>query len=114
MKSILTTNFDEFIEQALDIEKVPYKVICTNEEFKAYYKNGCKEFAILKIHGTVSRPETIVAVSNHYKTGKGFGGMKSIVTQTFIKNFPTLFLVRSTKKMSDCTQIRCCSHVVCL
>ncbi len=91
VRSILTTNFDEFIERALDMEGVEYKVICTNNEFKEYLNGGCKGFAILKIHGTVSRPDTIVAVSNHYKLGKGFGGMKATVTHHFIQNYPTLF-----------------------
>ncbi len=90
--TILTTNFDEFIEQALDDEGVHYKVICTNEEFKEYLENACEEFAVLKIHGTVSRPETIIAVASHYKTSGGFEGYKSLVAHHFIRNFPTVFL----------------------
>ena len=91
VKTILTTNFDEFIEQALNQEGVEYKVVCTNEEFKLYYENGCNKFAVLKIHGTVSRPETILAVSSHYKTSGGFAGYKTLVTHNFIEKFPTLF-----------------------
>jgi hypothetical protein len=92
LQSVLTTNFDEFIERALEEEGVLYQVICTTEEFKIFMDNGCRGFAILKIHGTVSRPDTIVAVANHYKGGKGFGGMKAVVTHFFMKHFPTVFL----------------------
>jgi len=92
LQSVLTTNFDEFIERALDEEGVTYQVICTTDEFKTFLDNGCKGFAVIKIHGTVSRPDTIVAVANHYKGGKGFGGVKAIVTHHFMKHHPTVFL----------------------
>jgi len=91
LRSILTTNFDEFIERALDAEGIKYRVICTSEEFQEYKNSGYSEFTILKIHGTVSRPETIVAVANHYKSGKGFGGVKSTVTAHMVRNYPTVF-----------------------
>ena len=91
VRSIMTTNFDEFIEQALDLEGVSYRVICTTNEFQEYAQSGYKGFVVLKIHGTVSRPDTIVAVANHYKSGKGFGGVKSTVKQFFVKNFPTVY-----------------------
>jgi len=91
VRSILTTNFDEFIERALDDEGVQYRAICTSDEFKQYLESGYKGFVILKIHGTVSRPDTIVAVANHYKSGKGFGGIKATVTQHFISHYPTIF-----------------------
>ena len=91
LKTILTTNFDIFIERALDEEGIPYKVICTDEEYKDYYQNGLDEFAVLKIHGSISRPDTIVAVANHYKTGKGFGGWKATVMQHFVQKYPTIF-----------------------
>jgi hypothetical protein len=92
LQSVLTTNFDEFIEEALDDEGVSYQVICTTDEFKIFLEGGCKGFAVLKIHGTVSRPDTIVAVANHYKGGKGFGGVKAVVTHHFMKHHPTVFL----------------------
>ena len=91
LKSVLTTNFDVFIERALEEDCVPYKVICTDEEFRDFYRNGCNSFAVLKIHGTIRRPRTIVAVANHYKSSKGFGGWKATVMHHYIKNFPTIF-----------------------
>ena len=91
VKSILTTNFDVFIERALEEECVPYEVICTDEEFRDFYRKGCKPFAVLKIHGTIRRPDTIVAVANHYKSSKGFGGWKATVMHHYIKNYPTVF-----------------------
>ena len=92
LKGILTTNFDIFIERALTKENVPFKTVVTAEEFSAYYDSGCKEFAVLKIHGTVDRPSTIVAVANHYKNGKGFSGAKELVLAHFLRNHPTLFV----------------------
>jgi hypothetical protein len=91
IRSIMTTNFDEFIERALDEEGVRYNVLCTAGEFEEYLNAGCKGFAVLKIHGTVSRPDTIVAVANHYKSGKGFGGLKATVFHYLLKNYPTIF-----------------------
>ena len=92
LKAIMTPNVDEFIEQALEEEDIDHQVICTNEEFKDYYKNGCEKFAVLKIHGTVSQPQTIVAVASNYKVSGGFEGYKGLVAQYFIGKFPTLFL----------------------
>lgn len=46
----------------------------------------------MKIHGTTSRPDTIVAVANHYKTGRGFGRYKATVMHHFVKCYPTLFV----------------------
>ena len=92
LRGILTTNFDIFIERALRAEGVAFKTVVTAEEFQAYYESGCKDFAVLKIHGTVDRPSTIVAVANHYKSGKGFSGAKELVLGHFLRNHPTLFL----------------------
>lgn len=92
VKTILTTNFDEFIEQALEDEGVHYKVVCTSEEFKEYHQNGCEEFVILKIHGTLSRPDTIISLATHYKISGGFEGYKATVAHHLIENFPTVFL----------------------
>jgi len=92
LKSIMTTNFDEYIERALDEESVPYKLVCTNDEFREYYKNGCEDFAVLKLRGTMSRPETIISVAMHYSKHGGFGGYKSLVAHKFVKSYPTFFL----------------------
>eukprot|EP00298_Acanthocystis_sp_HF-20_P013654 c20454_g1_i1.p1 GENE.c20454_g1_i1~~c20454_g1_i1.p1 ORF type:complete len:1321 (-),score=657.22 c20454_g1_i1:126-4067(-) len=92
IKAILTTNFDIFIERALRAEGIEFDVIVTDNEFREYHENGCSKFAVLKIHGTIDRPSTIVAVANHYKMGKGFAGYKLSVLAHFLKNYPTLFL----------------------
>eukprot|EP00301_Raphidiophrys_heterophryoidea_P000382 c10192_g1_i1.p1 GENE.c10192_g1_i1~~c10192_g1_i1.p1 ORF type:complete len:1577 (+),score=392.16 c10192_g1_i1:42-4733(+) len=92
VKAILTTNFDIFIERALQEEGVSFRVIVTNDEFREFYETGCSEFAVLKIHGTVDRPDTIVAVANHYKMGKGFGGFKGTVLAHYLRHYPTLFV----------------------
>lgn len=92
VRAIFTTNFDIFIERALRDEGVEFETVVTAEDFEKYQKGGCAKFAVLKIHGTVDRPETIVAVANHYKMGKGFSGAKADVLAKFVKECPTLFL----------------------
>eukprot|EP00808_Paulinella_micropora_P013491 g57566.t1 len=89
IKAIFTTNFDVFIERALREEGVEFKVVVTAEEFKEYLDGGMKDFAI---HGTVERPDTIVAVANHYKMGKGFSGAKADVLGKLLQDCPTVFL----------------------
>eukprot|EP00041_Stephanoeca_diplocostata_P037865 m.1453112 g.1453112 ORF g.1453112 m.1453112 type:complete len:874 (-) comp25117_c1_seq46:2370-4991(-) len=92
LKAILTTNFDTFIEQALQEAGVKFKIVVTSEEFDAYLASGMNDFAVLKIHGTLDRLETIVAVANHYKNGKGFTSSKAAVMNAIMKKAPTLFL----------------------
>jgi hypothetical protein len=92
LRAILTTNFDIFIERALRDEDVAFKVVVTHEDFAQYLRQGCKEFAVLKIHGTIDQPDTIVAVANHYKAGKGFSGSKAVVVAELLRQCPTLFV----------------------
>eukprot|EP00602_Paraphysomonas_sp_CaronLab_P005127 CAMPEP_0185033198 /NCGR_PEP_ID=MMETSP1103-20130426/21957_1 /TAXON_ID=36769 /ORGANISM="Paraphysomonas bandaiensis, Strain Caron Lab Isolate" /LENGTH=932 /DNA_ID=CAMNT_0027569395 /DNA_START=1030 /DNA_END=3828 /DNA_ORIENTATION=+ len=95
IKAIFTTNFDLFIERALKEESVDFKAVVTNEEFEEYLymlKSGTAPVAVLKIHGTVDRPETIVAVASHYKMDKGFSGTKAEVLLDLVQQFPVLFI----------------------
>lgn len=94
VQAIFTTNFDIFIERALRENNVPFETIVTQEEFMVYKDrllNGTAPLAVLKIHGTVERPDTIVAVANHYKMGKGFGLAKADVLQDLVRDYPVLF-----------------------
>lgn len=90
LKAILTTNFDRFIERALVAEGVEFQLVVTSKEFADYMATGCKRFAVLKIHGTVDRPETIVAVANHYKVA--FALEKQQVFSHLLQTCPTLFV----------------------
>ncbi|KAH9256312.1 hypothetical protein BASA81_005533 [Batrachochytrium salamandrivorans] len=90
LKAILTTNFDRFIERALMAEGVEFQLVVTTKEFADYMATGCKRFAVLKIHGTVDRPETIVAVANHYKVA--FALEKQQVFSHLLQTCPTLFV----------------------
>ncbi len=92
IKAILTTNFDEFIEQALSEQGIPFKMVCTQKEFQDYYENGCNELAVLKIHGTVSKPETIIKMAMQFKVSGGFEGYKTKIAQNLIANYPTLVM----------------------
>ena len=95
VKAIFTTNFDVFFERALKAEGVDYETVVTQAEFEAYQaREACGEaaVAVLKIHGTIDRPDTIVAVANHYKAGKGFSASKATVLAGLLKTCPMLFV----------------------
>jgi NAD-dependent SIR2 family protein deacetylase len=95
LKAVFTTNFDVFFERALRAEGVDFDVVVTQEEFSIYHTQmaaGKAPFAVLKMHGTLDRPETIVAVANHYKMGKGFSDHKSLVLGDLMEEYPTLFV----------------------
>lgn len=96
VKAIFTTNFDIFIERALLEEGVEFESFVTQGEFETYHtqmkNNTAAAVAVLKIHGTIDRPDTIVAVANHYKMGKGFSDSKALVLAELIKVCPTLFI----------------------
>ena len=97
VKAIFTTNFDIFMERALTAEDVEFETVVTQGEFEAYHSRlkdstEAAPVAVLKIHGTIDKPDTIVAVANHYKMGKGFSDSKSRVMADLLKVCPTLFV----------------------
>lgn len=54
IKAIITTNFDRYIEKALDKEELSYQVISSNEDLITSEPLGlCKKIRIYKPHGTI-------------------------------------------------------------
>ncbi len=90
--SIITTNFDRFLEEALESEAVSYNLIVTNREFSDYISSNFPENTLLKIHGTIERPDTIVSIASQYKTSKGFSIPKAEVFRYLLSKYECLFL----------------------
>ncbi|BBM86632.1 tetratricopeptide repeat protein [Candidatus Uabimicrobium amorphum] len=62
LKYIITTNFDVFIEKALEQENIDYVTYRTQEEFASFPQNFRRDtIHIIKIHGCISEPRTITA-----------------------------------------------------
>lgn len=105
LKACFTTNFDIYIERALEEIGVKYQVIVDNTEFETWLANFSSEqiagvpqepvdspFYVFKIHGTIDRPETIVALASAYKSSNGFSTIKGNVLQALLKKYSCLFL----------------------
>jgi len=95
LKAVLTTNFDMFLEDALRAANVEFVSIITTGDFMEYGKDllsGSPKFAVLKIHGSLEKLDTIVAVANQYKGSKGFTKEKADVVGQIMAHSPTLFL----------------------
>jgi len=90
--SIITTNFDRYLEEALESEGVIYNLVVTNREFSDYKDSNFPENTLLKIHGTVERPDTIVSIASQYKTSKGFSIPKAEVFRHLMSKYECLFL----------------------
>ncbi|WP_372370662.1 tetratricopeptide repeat protein [Candidatus Uabimicrobium sp. HlEnr_7] len=57
---IFTTNFDTFIEQALQSKSVTFKVYCTEEDFDTFNDDE-NMVHLFKLHGCISKPKSITA-----------------------------------------------------
>lgn len=64
VRYILTTNFDMFLEQAFQQEGLRYQVYRSEEEFASFGKEQTSyDVQLLKLHGCISMPETILAAA---------------------------------------------------
>ena len=59
-----TTNFDELLEDALEDEEVDREVIVTDHDASVYGRSDSCQ--VRKIHGTISRPDTLVITRTHF------------------------------------------------
>ncbi len=97
LKACFTTNFDTFIEKALNAEGVEFELIIDNGEFENLLSKLNSEgignkFILCKVHGTTERPKTIVSVASAYKSSKGFSTPKADVLTWLLNRYPCLFL----------------------
>lgn len=61
LRFVVTTNFDLFIERALEAMKVSFKVYRTIDEFDGFGDEREAQVHLLKLHGCLSVPSTITA-----------------------------------------------------
>jgi tetratricopeptide (TPR) repeat protein len=61
IKYLLTTNFDTFLEAALDEAGVPYVVYRDDREFRDFRLSETAQVHVLKLHGSLDLPESITA-----------------------------------------------------
>ncbi len=94
LKACITTNFDIFIERALKEEGVDYALLIDNKEYEEFSAKmgGTNKFVLCKIHGSISKPNSIVSVASVYKSSKGFSIPKSMLITSLLKTYPVLFL----------------------
>ncbi len=87
--AILTTNYDKLIEVAYAHLHSKIPLVFTNHDTPSLWQRLARnEFFILKIHGDIDRPETIVLSSNDY-TEHVFGNLP------FIQLFHRLLTAKS-------------------
>jgi len=79
LKFIITTNFDLFIEAALDQEADPYRAYRSTEEFQTFEPNSAGVH-LLKLHGCISRPASIIATVE--QEGRGLAAEKCKALET--------------------------------
>ena len=70
IRHIITTNFDTFIEDALQKENVPFFVCRTDEEFAKFDEQP--HTVVLKLHGCLSLPKTITSTVEQEAIGLSF------------------------------------------
>ncbi|MGE3851500.1 MAG: SIR2 family protein, partial [Planctomycetota bacterium] len=92
VRAIFTTNFDTYLERALQAEGVEYTRCVTDEEFESYYKAGMPGVGLLKLHGSVDVPDAIVYTASQYVHGAGFSEYESRMLTTYLHENPVVFL----------------------
>lgn len=86
---VLTTNFDCLIEIACEQQKVPVRVVSSSQEYAEDFgpKDG---LTIYKLHGTIDKPETLIATINN--VARGFDKDKLHVLTRLLSKYYILFL----------------------
>src|ERR1017187_400302 len=70
IRAIVTTNFDSFIEQALEVLQIPVQVIANDDDLEhSEPLIHCKSVRIYKPHGTLGRGPTLYDLENSLKNG---------------------------------------------
>ena len=91
LKYILTTNFDLFIERAMEEEGLPYRVYRSEQEFADFDLTSKDNIIhILKLHGCISDPETITATVE--QEGQRLSNSKEKILQHLLSHYYFIFL----------------------
>jgi len=78
-KHIITTNFDKLIENTDSLNKMIYRIVVKNEDL---LNNKSKKSYIIKMHGDIDEPSTIVLKEDDYLNYS----RNHILIETFIKS----------------------------
>lgn len=91
VSTIITTNFDQLIEKALDSAGVSYRVRRSDADFAAFAgaPGAGAPVELLKLHGCISDPDTIVATVEQEAVGLSME--KGRVLAALWRDFVTLF-----------------------
>jgi tetratricopeptide (TPR) repeat protein len=82
IKYILTTNFDTFIEKALEQEGVACKVCCTDEEFAQFLRHATYKdnfVYLLKLHGCIKHHDSIVVTIEQEARGMSVNKKSALI-----------------------------------
>ncbi|TSC54338.1 MAG: hypothetical protein LiPW30_699 [Parcubacteria group bacterium LiPW_30] len=88
LKYIITTNFDLFLERALSDEGIPFQVYRTKQEFAAFSEDIFPTH-LLKLHGCISKPETITATVGQQL--KGLSSEKATILELLLTRYCFMF-----------------------
>ncbi|BBM86873.1 tetratricopeptide repeat protein [Candidatus Uabimicrobium amorphum] len=89
LKYIVTTNFDAFIEQALQKEGLKYQVYSSEEQFASFSLENDDGVHLLKIHGCIHHPQTITATVE--QEAKGLTFSKGKVLEQLLRRYHFIF-----------------------
>lgn len=89
LRTVLTTNFDNLLEREFrNVARV--NVIATDEE--AHRWRETEGVQIVKFHGTVDRPDTLVFGERDYSRVYGSSGLMMSIVRTLMSTRPVLFV----------------------
>ena len=88
---LITTNFDRFLERALQCEGVEFRVYRTEQEMAGFPHGPTAQQGVhvVKLHGCLSRPETITATVE--QEGRGLSPAKVAVLEALLPEFTFCF-----------------------
>ncbi|BBM82753.1 tetratricopeptide repeat protein [Candidatus Uabimicrobium amorphum] len=85
LKYIVTTNFDVFIETALQKSSIPHKVYSSDEHFANFDSKDTTNVHLLKLHGCIRTPQTITATVE--QESQGLSSVKKRVLQQLLREY---------------------------
>lgn len=85
----LTTNFDVLMERAFDNREIEYAVIIEDSDVSRWQMKN--KVPIVKLHGSITRPKTIIAAEDEYKAFGSRGQILASVLKVLLANKTILF-----------------------
>lgn len=89
ISAFITTNYDQLLENSLKNENKEFITIIEENDV-SFWKNS--DLPLIKIHGCISRPDTIIAAEDQYRPLYSSKPLISAMLTTFLANKTLLFL----------------------